>query len=95
MAIPFTRQILSNGLHVLVHEDRTTPLAACTIVYRVGSRDEDPACTGLAHLMEHFMFSGSDHAPDFDLALQKVGGLIMTGPTGTNVNDVAVALLRR
>ena len=75
MAIPFTRQILSNGLHVLVHEDRTTPLAACTIVYRVGSRDEDPACTGLAHLMEHFMFSGSDHAPDFDLALQKVGGI--------------------
>ena len=57
MAIPFTRQILSNGLHVLVHEDYTTPLAVCTIVYRVGSRDEDPACTGLAHLMEHFMFS--------------------------------------
>ena len=75
MAISFTRQILSNGLHVLVHEDHTTPLAACTIVYRVGSRDEDPACTGLAHLMEHFMFSGSDHAPDFDLALQKVGAI--------------------
>ena len=75
MAIPFSRQILPNGLHVLVHEDRTTPLAACTIVYRVGSRDEDPACTGLAHLMEHFMFSGSDHAPDFDLAVQKVGAL--------------------
>lgn len=67
--------MLSNGLHVLVHEDHTTPLAACTLVYRVGSRDEDPACTGLAHLMEHFMFSGSDHAPDFDLALQKVGGI--------------------
>lgn len=75
MAIPFTRQTLANGLHVLVHEDRTSPLAACTIVYRVGSRDEDPACTGIAHLMEHFMFSGSDHAPDFDLALQKVGAI--------------------
>ena len=75
MAIPFTRKILPNGLRVLVHEDRTTPLAASTIVYRVGSRDEDPACTGLAHLMEHFMFSGSDHAPDFDLALQKVGAI--------------------
>ena len=62
-------------MHVLVHEDHTTPLAACTIVYRVGSRDENPACTGLAHLMEHFMFSGSDHAPDFDLALQKVGAI--------------------
>ena len=75
MAIPFIRQILPNGLHVLVHEDRTTPLASCTIVYRVGSRDENPDCTGLAHLMEHFMFSGSDHAPDFDLALQKVGAI--------------------
>ena len=75
MAIPFTRQTLPNGLHVLVHEDRTTPLAACTIVYRVGSRDENPDCTGLAHLMEHFMFSGSDHAPDFDLALQRVGAI--------------------
>lgn len=75
MAIPFTRQILPNGLHVLVHEDHTTPLAACSIVYRVGSRDEDDNCTGLAHLMEHFMFSGSDHAPDFDLALQQVGAI--------------------
>ena len=75
MAIPFTRQILPNGLHVLVHEDHTTPLAVCTIVYRVGSRDENPACTGLAHLMEHFMFTGSDHAPDFDLALQQVGAI--------------------
>lgn len=75
MAIPFSRIILSNGLHVLVHEDHTTPLAACTVVYRVGARDENPACTGLAHLMEHFMFSGSEHAPDFDLALQKVGAI--------------------
>lgn len=75
MAIPFSRIILSNGLHVLVHEDYTTPLAACTVVYRVGARDENPACTGLAHLMEHFMFSGSEHAPDFDLALQKVGAI--------------------
>jgi glutamate--cysteine ligase len=61
MAIPFIRQILPNGLHVLVHEDRTTPLASCTIVYRVGSRDENPDCTGLAHLMEHFMSMGFFH----------------------------------
>ena len=75
MAIPFIRQILPNGLHVLVHEDHTTPLAVCTIVYRVGSRDESPSCTGLAHLMEHFMFSGSDNAPDIDFALQQVGAI--------------------
>ena len=75
MAIPFTRKILPNGMHVLVHEDRNTPLAVCNVLYRVGSRDESPNCTGLAHLMEHFMFSGSDHAPDFDLALQQVGAI--------------------
>ena len=75
MAIPFTRKILPNGMHVLVHEDRNTPLAVCNVLYRVGSRDERPNCTGLAHLMEHFMFSGSDHAPDFDLALQQVGAI--------------------
>ncbi len=75
MKISFSRRILSNGLHVIVHEDHTTPLAACTIVYRVGSRDEDPNCTGLAHLMEHLMFTGSDNAPDFDLVLQKAGAI--------------------
>ena len=75
MAIPFSRTILPNGLHVLVHEDWTTPLAVCNVLYRVGSRDEDENCTGLAHLMEHFMFSGSEHAPDFDLALQQVGAI--------------------
>ena len=75
MRIPFSRKILTNRMHVLVHEDHTTPLAACTVVYRAGSRDEDPDCTGLAHLCEHLMFTGSRNAPDFDLALQKAGAI--------------------
>lgn len=75
MKLPFSRNKLSNGLSVLVHEDHTTPLAAFTIVYRVGSRDEDPNNTGLAHLCEHLMFTGSQNAPDFDLALQKAGAI--------------------
>lgn len=69
------RKILDNGLRVIVHEDHTTPLAACNIVYNVGSRDEHPDHTGFAHLMEHFMFTGSKNVPDFDKVLQKVGAI--------------------
>lgn len=73
MSINFKRHTLSNGLRVLVHEDFTSQLAACNVVYNVGSRDEDPEQTGLAHLMEHYMFCGSKHIPDYDTPLQKVG----------------------
>lgn len=69
------KKTLSNGLRVVVHEDHTTPLAACNIVYNVGSRDEHPDHTGFAHLMEHFMFTGSKNVPDFDKVLQKVGAI--------------------
>ena len=69
------RNILGNGLHVVVLEDHTTPLAACNVAYNVGSRDEHPDHTGFAHLMEHFMFTGSANVPDFDKALQKVGAI--------------------
>lgn len=69
------RKNLDNGLRVIVHEDHTTPLAACNVVYNVGSRDEHPDHTGFAHLMEHFMFTGSKNVPDYDKALQKVGAI--------------------
>ncbi len=66
--------ILGNGLKVLVHEDRSSPLVAMNILYNVGSRDEDPDITGLAHLFEHLMFGGSVNIPDFDTPLQMAGG---------------------
>jgi len=72
--INFKRFTLENGLRVLVHEDKSTPLVAMNILYDVGSRDEDPAMTGLAHLFEHLMFGGSRNVPDFDTPLQLVGG---------------------
>src|ERR1035437_5336637 len=65
---------LENGLRVLVHEDKSTPLVAMNILYNVGSRDEDPEMTGLAHLFEHLMFGGSVNIPDYDTPLQLVGG---------------------
>ena len=75
MAIPFQRHILTNGLHLIVHEDPTTPLAACNLIYKVGSRDEHPDHTGMAHLFEHYMFCGSKNIPDYDVPLQKIGAV--------------------
>ncbi len=72
--INFKKFILENGLKVLVHEDNSTPLVAMNILYDVGSKDEDPALTGLAHLFEHLMFSGSVNIPEYDKPLQMVGG---------------------
>jgi len=72
--IKYDRFCLDNGLKVLVHEDKSTPLVAMNILYNVGSRDEDPDSTGLAHLFEHLMFGGSANIPEYDMPLQMVGG---------------------
>ena len=72
--VQFTREILPNGLRVLIHEDPSTPLVASNVLYFVGSRDEHPEKTGFAHLFEHLMFAGSKHIKDFDDPLQRAGG---------------------
>ena len=72
--IEFSRFILKNGLRVIVHEDRSTPLVAMNILYDAGSKDEDPELTGLAHLVEHLMYGGSANIPDYDTPLQLAGG---------------------
>ena len=50
---------LDNGLRVLVLEDHRNPIASVQIWYRVGSRNERPGATGLAHFLEHMMFKGT------------------------------------
>ena len=72
--INFKKHTLSNGLKVIVHEDRSTPLVAVNILYNVGARDEQPDKTGFAHLFEHLMFGGSKNFPVFDEPLQQAGG---------------------
>lgn len=72
--IEFQRHVLKNGLRVIVHQDTSSPLAVVNVLYKVGSRNEDPQHTGLAHLLEHLMFEGSDHIEDFDGPLQAAGG---------------------
>jgi zinc protease len=53
---------LSNGLTVTLHQDHRTPLVAVHVTYNVGSKDDPPGRTGLAHLVEHLMFEGSEHS---------------------------------
>lgn len=72
--IHFERTKLPNGLIVLIHQDKTTPMVAVDVCYNVGSRDEHPDRTGFAHLFEHLMFGGSKHIPSYDEPLQRAGG---------------------
>lgn len=72
--INFEKFKLSNGLRVIFHEDKSTPMAVVNVIYDVGARDEDPAKTGFAHLFEHLMFGGSVNIPEYDEPLQKAGG---------------------
>ncbi|MBK6523045.1 MAG: insulinase family protein [Sphingobacteriaceae bacterium] len=72
--IEFDRFTLKNGLKVIVHQDKSTPMACVNILYDVGARDEDESKTGFAHLFEHLMFGGSVNIPNYDEPLQLVGG---------------------
>jgi len=65
---------MSNGLIVIAHEDKTTPMAAVNLLYRAGSKHDPVDKTGLAHLLEHMMFTGSKNAHDFDNPLQLASG---------------------
>jgi zinc protease len=67
---------LSNGLHVILHEDHSVPVVAVDVWYHVGSGREKPGRTGFAHLFEHLMFEGSKHVKEgeFDTLLEGAGG---------------------
>lgn len=68
------RHTLANGLRIVHHEDPTTQMVAVNVLYDVGARDEDSNHTGYAHLLEHLMFEGSAHIPDYDTQVQLAGG---------------------
>lgn len=57
--IKFEQYKLDNGLNVILHQDNTTPIVSVSILYHVGSKNEDPQRTGFAHFFEHLMFEGS------------------------------------
>jgi zinc protease len=75
--LPLHRFSLPNGLRVVVHVDRRLPLVAVNLWYGVGSKDESPGRTGLAHLFEHMLFQGSAHVETNGhfRHLQSIGGV--------------------
>lgn len=91
--IAFERFSLDNGLRVILHQDKTTPMVAVNTLYNVGARDEQEDKTGFAHLFEHLMFAGSKHVPNFDEALQVAGGVsnAFTNNDVTNYYDILPA----
>ena len=74
--INFTEYTLDNGLHVILHQDKSTPIVAVAVMYHVGSKNEDPERTGFAHFFEHLMFAGTENiAPgQFANIVQQAGG---------------------
>lgn len=59
--VAFTEYDLKNGLHVVLHQDKTAPVVAVSVMYHVGSKDEQTNRTGFAHFFEHLLFEGSEN----------------------------------
>jgi predicted Zn-dependent peptidase len=74
--IKLTEYDLPNGLHVILHQDHNTPNVIVSLMYHVGSKNEDPERTGFAHLFEHLMFEGSANIArgDYFKIIQASGG---------------------
>lgn len=76
--IKYVEYDLPNGLHVILHEDHSTPIVAVSVMYHVGSKNEDPSRTGFAHFFEHLMFEGSENIPrgEYSNYVEKAGGAL-------------------
>jgi predicted Zn-dependent peptidase len=74
--IKFTEYDLSNGLHVILYRNDATPNVFVSLMYHVGSKNEDPSRTGFAHLFEHLLFEGSENIgrSEYSGIVQAAGG---------------------
>ncbi len=81
--IKFTEYDLPNGLHVILHQDNTTPNVIVSVMYHVGAKNENPEKTGFAHFFEHLMFEGSQNIDrgDYFKIVQANGGALNANTT--------------
>ena len=81
--ITFTEYTLPNGLHVILQEDHSTPIVAVSVMYHVGSKNEDPQRTGFAHFFEHLLFEGSENIKrgEYMKFIQAAGGELNANTT--------------
>lgn len=77
-AVDFVEYDLDNGLHVILHEDHSTPIVTVSVSYHVGSKNEDPNRTGFAHFFEHLLFEGSENIArgEYMKLIQDNGGVL-------------------
>lgn len=76
--IEFKEFTLDNGLTVLMHQDHSTPIVAVSVLYHVGSKNENPERTGFAHFFEHLLFEGSENIGrgEYMKKIQAIGGTL-------------------
>jgi len=81
--LAFEKYKLANGLEVILHEDKRTPIVTVNLWYHVGSKDEPVGKNGFAHLFEHVMFQGSKHVPEdtYFRYLERAGATNINGTT--------------
>jgi zinc protease len=74
--VPYEKYVLPNGLKVILHVDKTLPVATINTWFYVGSKDEPEKRSGFAHLFEHLMFMGTNRVPggQFDQIMERSGG---------------------
>ena len=61
--VKFEEYDLSNGMHVILHQDNSAPVVTTSVMYHVGAKDENPERTGFAHFFEHLLFEGTKNIP--------------------------------
>lgn len=76
--VQFEQYTLDNGLHVILHQDRSAPVVITSVMYHVGAKDEQPDRTGFAHFFEHLLFEGTKNIERGEWFK------IVTGNGGTN-----------
>ncbi|WP_166383295.1 MULTISPECIES: M16 family metallopeptidase [unclassified Polaribacter] len=59
--VEFEEYDLSNGMHVILHQDTSAPVVTTAVMYHVGAKDEQPDRTGMAHFFEHLLFEGTEN----------------------------------
>ena len=76
--IEYVEYDLPNGIHVILHEEHTTPIVAVSILYHVGSKNETTDRTGFAHFFEHLLFEGSTNIGrgEYSELVEKNGGTL-------------------
>lgn len=76
--IDFVEYDLDNGMHVILHDEKSTPIVAVSVLYHVGSKNEKPERTGFAHFFEHLLFEGSENIArgEYDQYVERNGGTL-------------------